>query len=251
MRASRNELIRTCHKAFEVLGFPPGADRDAAYMVAWLEAHGLPGLRPLHAELPALRRGGVRAPERVEVTPEGPVLDARGAPALTVASAALDLACADAHASARGRGQVLVGRCRYPLYAAGLLVQRARSSGCILSLSWTQQGALRDFVVAQDGAPSLFGGVTDLERSATDACDVHVRCTRADAAGLANDPSGRGRPPSLDAETFAAREAQGLAAGIEVPEDAWRELVALAESVLVTATEQSRLGAGSRGSDSD
>lgn len=251
MRVSRNELVRTCHKAFEVLGLPAGVDRDAARMITWLETHRLPGIRLLHADLAALRREGACTAELVKVTPDGPVLDARGTSALIVAPAALDLACASAHASARGRAVAVVRRCRHPLYAAALVVQRAQSSACALSVSWSQEGQAYQFVVAEDGAPRLSGGLEGLERPTADACDVHFECVRAGAAALADARVTRGWAPSLDSDALAARAAQALGEGIEVADDVWRELIELAEGVLVAASEQSRLGAGSRGSDND
>ncbi|NIR29370.1 MAG: DUF3726 domain-containing protein [Gammaproteobacteria bacterium] len=47
MRVSHNELLRSCHKAFEALGFPDGVDRDVAFAVMWLESHGPAGTRLL------------------------------------------------------------------------------------------------------------------------------------------------------------------------------------------------------------
>ncbi|NIR27825.1 MAG: hypothetical protein GWN84_00495, partial [Gammaproteobacteria bacterium] len=151
----------------------------------------------------------------------------------------------------RGRAFTVVHRCRYPLYAAALLVQRAQSSGCALSLSWSQHGEAYHFIVDEDGAPLLFGGLEALERSAGDVCDVRFACVRAGAAALVDDLAARGRVPSLDTDAFATREAQALREGIEVADAAWRELLELSEGVLVAASEQSRLGAGSRGNDND
>src|SRR5258706_6551289 len=97
MQVSQFEILRLVQRALEGLGAGYGVDRDGARAVAWLEAHGLPGLAALAANLPDLERG-IRPPRLESGSAGGLALDARGAPAITVARAAIDLV--SAHPSA-------------------------------------------------------------------------------------------------------------------------------------------------------
>ena len=48
MKVSLNELQSVCRKAFLGMGFSEGHADDAAAMVAWMQSHGLDGLKALN-----------------------------------------------------------------------------------------------------------------------------------------------------------------------------------------------------------
>src|SRR5258706_7795410 len=90
MQVSQFEILRLVQRALEGLGAGYGVDRDGARAVAWLEAHGLPGLAALAANLPDLERG-IRPPRLESGSAGGFALVACGASALTFARPAFGL----------------------------------------------------------------------------------------------------------------------------------------------------------------
>ena len=55
MQFSEGELYRLCQRIFFALGFPAGADHDAAMIVKWLASHGFQSVAKLNSNLPKLR----------------------------------------------------------------------------------------------------------------------------------------------------------------------------------------------------
>lgn len=55
MQFSEGELYRLCQRIFFALGFPAGADHDAAMIVKWLASHGFQSVAKLNSNLPELR----------------------------------------------------------------------------------------------------------------------------------------------------------------------------------------------------
>src|SRR6516164_8110614 len=119
MRVSQFEIYRLVQRALEGSGAPYGVDRDGAQAIAWLEAHGLPGLRLLLADLTGLDgkfRGLKLGREEI---------DASDRSAIAYGSAVIDLA--------RGWPALRLRRCRSPLF---LLPAAIAVPG--RSLAWSQ-----------------------------------------------------------------------------------------------------------------
>ena len=55
MQLSEGELYRLSQRVFFALGFPAGADQEAAMAIKWLAAHGFPAVNQLHSKIPELR----------------------------------------------------------------------------------------------------------------------------------------------------------------------------------------------------
>ncbi len=55
MQFSEGELYRLCQRIFFALGFPAGADHEAAMIVKWLASHGFQSVTKLNSNLPKLR----------------------------------------------------------------------------------------------------------------------------------------------------------------------------------------------------
>ena len=209
MRVSQFEIYRLAQRALEGSGAPYGVDRDGAQAAAWLEARRLPGLRLLQADLPRLD-GKIRG-----LALRGEEIDAGGLSAIAYGSAVIDLA--------RGRASLKLRRCRSPLF----LLPSAAASG--LTLSWRQAAG-----EARCSASGLHGSAPALFDSTP--ADVEIR------SGDAAPPAG---PAFLDAAELARRYGQALEQGVEVEEETWREIDAVAARVQVPASPESRLkGAG-------
>ena len=209
MRVSQFEIYRLVQRALEGSGAPYGVDRDGAQAVAWLEARGLPGLRLLRADLPGLD-GKIRG-----LALRHEEIDAGGLSAIAYGSAVMDLA--------RGRASLKLRRCRSPLF----LLPSAVASD--LTLCWRQAaGELRCCASGLHGSePALLDPTP---------ADVEIR------SGDAAQPAG---PAFLDAAELARRYGRALEQGVEVDEEIWREIDAVAARVQVPASPESRLkGAG-------
>lgn len=235
MRVSYNEVYNLSKKLFEGLGFPYGADEDAAFMVAWLEHHGLDGLAQLQTALPGLSfAGGVT---QVSQGPGSAVLDAGGASTLSAAPAAIDLATVLAQES--GHGQVDLNHCRHPLFALPLAV-KAIVRGLPLHLFWRESDKLYGFE-ANETAETLRVLTDDVFE------DLEVETLRI----LCGEdiPSRYGLEGSSvqslwTRQDLLKREINCLDQGISVDPEFWSCVVQLAGRVLVPATAESRRGAG-------
>jgi Protein of unknown function (DUF3726) len=210
MRVSQFEIYRLVQRALEGSGAPYGVDRDGAQAAAWLESRGLPALRLLLADLPGLEGSfqGLKL--------SGGEIDAAGRSAIAYASAVIDLA--------RGRPALRLRHCRSPLF---LLPAATAVPG--LSLAWRRAAGA---VFCRDGF--LHGSEAALLDAAP--ADIEIR-----AGGMvpANLPVFLG-PPEL-----ARRYGEALQQGVEVEDDIWRRIGAVAQRVQVPASTESRLkGAG-------
>ena len=209
MRVSQFEIYRLVQRALEGSGAPYGVDRDGAQAVAWLEARGLPGLRLLLADLPGLD-GKFRG-----LKLGGEEIDAGGLSAIAYGSAVLDLA--------QGLPSLRLSHCRSPLF----LLPGAAASG--LTLCWRHTaGEIRCSDIGLHGS----------EAALLDATPADVEIRTGDSAGLAG-------PAFLDPAELARRYDRALEQGVEVDEEIWRQIDAVAARVQVPASPESRLkGAG-------
>ncbi len=182
MKVSRNELLQLCTKVFQGLGFPAGADKDAAQMVSWLDTHQLPGTRLLYKELPLL---SATAPQPVTIAVRSvtkTILHGHGQSALLTAPSAIDMASANICTTDDERVTIVLGGCRSPLFTIALPVLRVTTPRSF-HIYWQQKGQRYDFVVDAEKR-SLFYG--DLDGLLDDAvCDLSVTCVRGNDNDLA------------------------------------------------------------------
>jgi hypothetical protein len=249
MKVSRNELLQLCQKVFQGLGFPAGADRDAALMVSWLATHQLPATRLLHDELPLLL---ATVPQPTTITARSvtqTILDSHGQSALFNASGAIDMAIASIYATNHDRVTIVLSACHSPLFAIALPLLRPTIPGCF-HIHWQQQRQRYDFVVDAEKQSFFYGDLDALLDDVT--CDLSITWARGnDNALIALLSSDRG-PPTIDAAEFAKRARASVVHGIEVADPAWNEMIKLSRRILVAATPESRArGAGAGSSDND
>ena len=245
MIVSWNELQRTCHKAFRGLGVPAGADDEGSFAVLWLQARGLDALTPLDAALSALEHTAPRTLElRLGSGEDGvDVLDARGQPAVSVASDALDFAVARA-GEREGRAEVLLIGVDGEIFVAGALPQRP-IPGHRARVEWRDGKTPRTLDVTSDRECRLCTALAD----GTERNDAPPRgAVRIVIDGVAGKRWMKQRSSwriEADGEELARRAAQTVTHGIEVPEPLWTRLLAFAKRTLVPATRASReRGAG-------
>ena len=233
MRASQFEIYRLVQRAMEALGAGYGVDRDAARMIAWLEARGLPGLAAFARDLPELEHGlPVPALSR---QPSGTIfIDGGEGSAIAFAGAAMDLlAAAKTNGSAR-----LVCRCSSPLFLIPAALEIAR--GRFLAIGWQSAGGAVSALLAGDGAVSLHArGAPEAALLAPAAGETVVEMAAIPLQAAA------GLDLALDAGALAERHVRSLNEGVEVPDALWKRLDAVAARVQVPATSTSReRGAG-------
>lgn len=249
MKVSRNELLQLCQKVFQGLGFPAGADKDAAQMVSWLDTHQLPGTRLLHNELPLLLATASKPATITIRSATKTILDGHGQSALLSAPSAIDMASANIYATDDDHVTIVLSGCHSPLFAIALPVVRVTTPRCF-HIHWQQRGQRYDFVVDAEKR-SLFYG--DLDALLDDAsCDMSVTCVHGNASDFIAVLSDERGSPTIDTAEFTSRAQSSLLHGIEVGDAAWNEMVKLSRRILVTATPESRArGAGASGSDND
>jgi Protein of unknown function (DUF3726) len=218
MRVSQFEIYRLVQRALEGAGAPYGVDRDGAQAVAWLESRGLPGLRLLQEDLPLIE--GRFTGLQLKGSPGGIEIDAAGAPAIAYGSAVIDLA--------RGASVLRLFRCRSPLF----LLPAAVAGGAPLELRWR-----KILCRAEDSAFLWNSEGGNAEAVLLDSAPTQVEILRASTAMSA--------PPFLDPAELARRYEISLAQGIQVDDELWRRIDAVAARVQVPASTESRLkGAG-------
>jgi hypothetical protein len=235
MQVSQFEIHRLVQRALEALGGGYGVDRDGARAVAWLEAHGLPGLAALAADLPGLERG-IQSP-RLETGSSGNLaIDAGGTSAIAFAGAAIDLLCT--YPAAEGSG-LHIRACRSALFLIPAAVENA--AGAAVRLHWRHatveigsRGGFRLFLAA---GKDLVGSLLE-----AGPCDVEVRKMSERLSWPAPLP---GSVEDVNADELARRFARSLNRGITVDPLIWRRIDAVAARVQVPASEESRRkGAG-------
>jgi hypothetical protein len=248
MRRSLNEVERLCQKAAEGAGAPAGLDTDAARAAAWLVARNLPALADLAYDL--TRFADLAAACRFERESIGAATLAAGDKAVAVVAPSLiDLLVAR---TARNNvpAAIVVSGLAAPLF---LLPPAARygAEGWCLRLSMASDAGRAVLRVVAGGGTEILGP-TD--------CDVATlfgtgRFWTLEAV-CGRERLEPGNEPGLgvlhDAGQLAAAATESLTAGIDPDPRAWDRLQALAQKVLVPASEQSRLmGAGAGASDNE
>jgi hypothetical protein len=214
MRVSQFEIYRLVQRALEGSGAPYGVDRDGAQSVAWLEARGLPGLRLLAQDLASLQ--GCFAGLRAATGKADPEIHAGGISAIAYGSAVIDLA--------RGASKLRLRNCRSPIF----LLPPAALAGARLWLRWGE------VICSADSSITLWASSSEvLLEDAPAEIEILPGTVAAPAA------------PFLDPATLASRYERALLQGIEIDQEVWDRIGAVAARVQVPASAESRLkGAG-------
>lgn len=247
MRLSKNELTVTVRKAFEGLGFGAGEGEDAAGMVAWLELHGLGGLRELDKALTYLEREGKSRLAERYCAPGLRVLDAGGASILCGGGLAVDAGVAMARAE--GIGIVRIDACHNRALTVGYLARAVRRGVGVLA-TWHNGGEPGTRWMVAQGAGDDWPAVRLFrpDRAPDHAGGRHLTLWFAKDVNLLPQlhpaVSGRRILLSADPAALAQRHREGIEHGLAVDGELWERVRRLAARVLVESDGCSRGDAG-------
>ncbi len=252
MLLSYNEILMTCSKALESLGWAQGDWQDGAESVAWLTLHGLDGVQLLLGDLDNLREPYAR-----ELTlAQKHVFDANGQSCLRVGPLVADWCYADLvgkptadmddDVSDNRVSHAFLHNCRNPRFLVPYCVTKARR-GCLVYLTWQDDA---DSSTAWQLRVGPFSDQPELGRYAlADGAEAvrgfHLLMSFNGDYVL---PAPDGELLGMISAEFPQRAQRNLQNGITVSDDDWLALTTLAKGILVPETEASRLrGAGESG----
>lgn len=248
MKVSLNELQSVCRKAFLGMGFAEGHADDAAAMVAWMQSHGLDGLRALNEGLECVMASSAEGrPQLVYEDADLAVVDGRQLSVLASGNLAMELAFTKA--KVRGLSVIKIRHCRQRQLIMGYLARLA-DRGMNVTAFWRHtQSPLTEQVVgfrARSTVPSI--RVYQLEEQPEeDVPNDGITIVMANHVDLLPTMRSDDEYDLLarhDESDLLAVHQQSLSEGISVDPERWQQLKMLASHTLVEASAQSRAGAG-------
>lgn len=255
MKVSFNELQGMGRKAFLGIGFDEGDAIDAAEMVAWMEAHGLGGVKALRRGLDfLLQEDPGEAPAIVYQDADFSIIDAKGHSILGNASLGLELGYA--RARARGLSVTKIRNCHNRILVIGYLSRLARRGMNVTAFWRNAHDPLTEQVVgfkARHPVPEIcVYSLTDTpdETEKNDGITL-IMANHVDMLpSLRSDYALSNLMQQTETDLERQRD-QALTDGLEVDDQLWQTLKHLANRLLVEATVGSRSGAGAGTSDND
>ena len=244
MRVSRNEMNAALKRAYEGAGYDIGDYEDAGELITWAEMCGFDVFSKL--DIPPSGAKGEATPRLVYESNSNAIIDAGGADVCQYGSLASHLALAKA--SKAGFSTVQLENCQSP----GLILRTMSQiaiQGAYIAAYWYDRDGYHgaSFKKGVEFPDYWCVRSTDYDNLLYSA-GVTLLCTTQ--AGLLADEvaryQGQDTAPRLQksVEQIAANYQAALENGIKVDENRWQALNAAAWPILVSATEQSRLGAG-------
>ena len=240
MFLSLSESKVLCQRVFFALGFPAGADEDAAKAVTWSSLWGFSCLEQLHADIQLLRENVRSSLKVIEATTEAMRLDASLDSDYISPIEGVDLLCANASGNSRRGFSITVdGTCR-PHNWLAVAVDRSRPENVFVV-------KIGSCVFATLNA-ELFANVPLIQaRGCMPHSQLQIWCGHSNAHShrkLIHEHALKKLPvPELSSGAINA---------IEVSESTWHYLKSIAKESFVPATEISRTrGAGPTTSDND
>lgn len=233
IHVSYSELVATSEKAFEALGMRPGERAEAAEMVAWLQLHGLSGVRELGKALAYLpTETGTHLAERWRAD-NIRVFSAQGAGILCTGGLAVDAGIA--LAGRQGLATVRVEDCHNRALIVGYLARSARHATSVLAYWRNASGSQAHAVSlsATDEFPTLRSYVTH-EPDETDQSLTLIMSRRFDLRPNFHDDLADDRiVQSIAAADMRSEREYALAHGLSVEHTVWNDLKTIAAGVLV------------------
>jgi hypothetical protein len=248
MKVSINEVQRSCEKAAWGVGTPAGADTDTGRIVAWLAAHGLPGVALAARDLVSVANGVDLGAVSGIHQESGWQLDAGGRSFLYFAGAVLDLAIAEATRSVGGTSRVRITLARTPLFLVPLAA-KAVEPGYAFRIGPAGRPA-RAWIIAAQNEPRSVRIAWRVATDLTDGEPADVDLAygpRPGAASPFEQPT-----DGLDPYQLARRKRDAVATGVFADEADWAVIQRFAARTLVVASEESRRrGAGAEVDDNE
>lgn len=249
MKISMNELSAALRRCFEATGYFVGNYEDAANMILWLEKHGLKGLEELTRALSYINQDSDKPLSSVVYEDKtSAIIDSHGRSALNCIAASVDLA--HAKALENGIATVTVHNCHNRKFILKALTDCGRRG--ISAAAYWQNGSQvvtehTAAIKAGDRYPSYSEATTNLEISDVDAQALTIICSsRVDLTSSLQQSRGNTDTLNVSAERVALNKEEAVTNGININDELWSEINRLGTGILVSASEQSRLGAGGR-----
>ncbi len=247
MKISMNELSAALRRCFEATGYFVGNYEDAANMILWLEKHGLKGLDELTRALPFINTDSDKPLSSVVYEDKtSAIIDSHGRSALNCIAASVDLA--HAKALENGIATVTVHNCHNRKFILKALTDCGRRG--ISAAAYWQNGSHvitehTAAIKAGDRYPSYSEATTALEVNDLDAQALTIICSsRVDLTSSLQQSRGNTNTLDVSAEKVASNKEEAVANGINIDDELWGEINRLGTGILVSSSEQSRLGAG-------
>ncbi len=231
MKVSLNELHVKCRNAFRGLGFPPGADEEAAYIISWLEVHGFEGLRQFEGVCACLKRNAF--PASVEFANNN-TIDCSQCCGIAVAPGVFDYLRSDNIES--GTNELTLNHCSKAILFLPLILKHIDAR-----YFWQVEGfeETNKTQIKIDAASERIV-VTSLKQD-YDRSNAQIRIKRVSMLPSSVNKNG-------EYFTFASlqqREQHVIENGLDVDDKQWRFVLDTAKKALVPATDESRKkGAG-------
>lgn len=241
-----NELTSLLKRAFEALGFCQGDYEDAARAIVWLESRGMHGLELAMRDWQRLSKAG----DALEVTASENdvlVLDAHDGSVLTCGRSVVDLATATLEQ--KGRCGMEIRQCYSRMAIVPSLESFARLGASAMAY-WQDHNHLHIVKIdAQLTHPEYrrMPGAPDNTASATMlnlACHREPQEIDAILMELVEGDAQAMTDCHVSSAEMGTRYQAAIRQGLAVDRDITDRLNAIAEAILVAATEQSRRGAG-------
>ena len=237
-----NALLKRC---FEALGYLPGDYTDAATAGVWLESHGLPGVSRIATHLSDLK---LLATRRLEITARADgtaTLQANGVSTLTCGQKIADLAGAMTYDSQIVRLEVL--QCSDPNSIVPAIAAIGRWQYSAIAYWQTPESMFCCHLLQPDDLPRIerwsAPSVSPLELETLHLIASQSADELEAALDNLRDTFGSAEQVT-EAESMRQFYDDQLEHGLIVDAGQWEQLYAVANGVLVDATEQSRRGAG-------
>lgn len=240
MRVSAFELSTIYATAFKMFGMPAGMANDAASIVAAASLCGVAGLETTQRFLERHEDVSLKHQLVVHKTTDGTVsISAGGASLLTAGAAVLDLACTETDGCA-----LIIGDLMDTLVAPGL-VRLVRARGVEAFIEWRCANELHCLSVLDEVeiAQVPVKPHDCLLAETQMRVNLHVYARKARETSLCFRKAAFTSVNQL--------EAQAIRDGAEVESDGWAQVVALADTMLVPESEQSRSVGAGVGADGD
>ncbi len=235
---SEAEVHKTCQRALFALGFPAGADDDAATALTWLSAADLGGVECLHDAVGQLRQQPMCRVQILNAEPGALKFNAREDAGFLASIEVTDMLCALASANESAQCRAHVSGLRFPLMLVAVAATRSAGGYFFEISSRAQCLAVRD--------RHVWSKYPLDERSRMPSqVELSVRCRNLKVDVPDDDVMSR----AIQAEQFKKRTARRR---IQVSDRIWAAVKSVAAESFVPASEHSReRGAGAGLVDND
>ncbi|GAA6169383.1 DUF3726 domain-containing protein [Sessilibacter corallicola] len=249
MKISMNELSAALRRCFEATGYFVGNYEDAANMILWLEKHGLKGLEELTRALPYINQDRDKPLNNVVYEDSASaIIDCHDRSALNCIASSVDLA--HAKALENGIATVTVHNCHNRKFILKALTDCGRR-GISAAAYWQNGSSLitehTAAIKAGDRYPSYSEAATNIQLNEVDTRALTIICSsRVDLTSSLQKSKGNTATFNVSPEQVAANKEKSVENGINIDDDLWAEINRVGTGILVSASEQSRQGAGGR-----